>query len=204
MLNLLTTVSLSLFSPQVVPEPPASPQMRYVDFSHDLERPGVTAMVGRLGKLKKGKRERIKAGGRLGGKASQTSVSGTQYYKVPVRAKIVDETVLAGAKPKGKVELEFDLQIARLPNGSEHRQSMTGNGAALQDGQLALWVVEKRPKARRLALLHVIPFHPKATSPNVPSPRTWRTSARSTSAWPSCGVCWRRPRSCDPSRRRRR
>lgn len=161
MLDLLTTAALLTLAPQSVPAPSASPQMRYVDFSKDLGRPGVSAVVGRLGKLKEGRRERLKEA-RLGGGGTQMSVSGTQYWKVPVRARIADPVVLLGPEPGGRLDLAFDLQVARLPDGGEHRQSMTGNGAALADDALALWVVERPRKGRRCELLHVIPFHPKA------------------------------------------
>jgi hypothetical protein len=138
-----------------VPALAATPQMRFVDFSKDLDRPGIAVVVGRLGKCKEGKRERL-ADGKLGGAGSVSQVSGTQYFKVPVQASIAAKTTLVG-KPD-KLQLTFDMQLARLPDGKEQRQSMTGNGAPLEEDMLALWVVAPRAKGKGLELLHVIPF----------------------------------------------
>lgn len=162
MWNALTVVTLALAAPQDRPVPPTTPQMRFVDFSKDLERPGVTALIGRLGRMREGKRERLREGGRLGNGTSQVQISGTQYYKVPVRTAVEDVTVLAGPEPGGAPQLGFDLQLARLPDGSERRQARTPDGTPLEEGLLALWVVEKPRKGRLLELVHVIPFHPEA------------------------------------------
>jgi hypothetical protein len=86
-----------------------------------------------------------------------------------VRARLEEVEALVGDKPKGRVELGFDVQLARLPDGTERRQAMTGNGAALAADTLALWIVEKPKKGRQLALLHVIPFHPKADVGRTPA-----------------------------------
>lgn len=139
---------------QIVPMP-ATPHMRYVDFSADLDRDGVVVVVGVLGKLKEGKRERLPQG-QLGGAGSVTQVSGTQYFKVPVKSSI--RAVKAFGGKVGKLELAFEIQLARLPDGSEHRQSRTGNGAQLDEDTLALFVVVPKEKGKAFDLLHVIPF----------------------------------------------
>ena len=148
---LLLTGLLAAQTPQL----PASPQMRYVDFSADLDRTSVVVVVGTLGKLKEGKRERL-ADGNLGSGTANVSVSGTQYFKVPVTATITPRAVLAGKADK--LQLAFELQLARLPDGKEKRQALTGNGAQLDDDTLALFVVANKPKGKGLELLHVIPF----------------------------------------------
>ena len=138
-----------------LPAMPAATSPRYVDFSKDLGRPGVLVVVGRFGKWKEGKRERL-ADGRLGGAMQSTAISGTQYFRVPVQAPVQPRALFHGKADK--IQLGFDVQVARLPDGKEHRQSMTGNGASLAEDQLALFVIAPREKPKGLALLHVIPF----------------------------------------------
>ncbi|HZN37477.1 MAG TPA: hypothetical protein VFD82_01670 [Planctomycetota bacterium] len=139
------------------PLPPtgAAATARYVDFSKDLARPGVVVVVGRFGKWKEGKRERL-ADGKLGGAMLSMAISGTQYFKVPVQAPVEPRALFHGKADK--IQLGFDVQVARLPDGKERRQSMTGNGASLAEDQLALFVIAPRDKGKGLLLLHVIPF----------------------------------------------
>lgn len=144
--------------PGVPALPMASPQGRYIDFSADLDRPGVVVVTGRLGKCKEGKRERLE-NAVLGGAGAVAQVSGTQYFKVPVTTSITPRTVLFGKADK--LALAFDLQIARLPDGKEQRQATTGTGAPLQDDLFGLFVVAPKAKGKGLDLLHVIPFDPK-------------------------------------------
>lgn len=144
--------------PGVPALPMASPAGRYIDFSADLDRPGVVVVTGRLGKCKEGKRERLE-NAVLGGAGSVAQVSGTQYFKVPVTTSITPRTVLFGKADK--LALAFDLQLARLPDGKEQRQATTGTGAPLQDDLFGLFVVAPKAKGKGLDLLHVIPFDPK-------------------------------------------
>ena len=152
-----TTLALRAQSP-AMPTLAVSPQMRFVDFSKDLDRNGITVVLGKLGKCKEGKRERL-ADGQLGGAGAVSQVSGTQYFKVPVQASIAAKTTLCGKVDK--LQISFDAQLARLPDGKEQRQATTGNGAALEDDMLALWVLAPRAKGKGLELLHVIPFDKK-------------------------------------------
>ena len=138
--------------------PAATPQARYIDFSQDLDRPGVVVVTGKLGKGKEGKRERLEDG-QLGAAGAVSQVSGTQYFNVPVTNTITPRAVLFGKADK--LQLLFDLQLARLPDGKERRQAMTSTGAALEDEMLGLFVVAPRPKGKGLELLHVIPFDAK-------------------------------------------
>ena len=140
-----------------LPAMPAAAGPRYVDFSKDLARPGVLVVVGRFGKWKEGKRERL-ADGKLGGPMQSTAISGMQYFKVPVQAPVDPRTTFHGKADK--IQLGFDVQVARLPDGKELRQSMTGNGASLAEDQFALFVIAPRDKGKGMALLHVIPFDP--------------------------------------------
>ena len=143
---------------------PVSPQMRFVDFHRQLDLPGVIVAVGRLGKLKEGKRERL-ADGKLGGSSAVTVVSGTQYFEVPVTTTLQPHVIFGETDDDDDdLHLQFNLQLARLPDGSEQRQALTGNGARLEQGTLALYVVApaaKGKKRKMLALLHVIPFDAK-------------------------------------------
>ena len=165
-------LALSLFAvaPRAqVAGTPTSPQMRYVDFHDRLDQPGVVVAVGRLGKGKEGKRERLE-NGQLGGGSAVTVISGTQFFKVPVRAPVQPQAVFGAqdgdgaTKKPARLELEFDVQVARLPDGSEQRQAMTGTGARLDEDTLALFVVAPAPKGSRrkgLELLHVVAFDAK-------------------------------------------
>lgn len=130
-------------------------QPRFVDWSQDLDRPGVVVAVGALGPWKEGKRERLE-NGQLGGAGSVAQVSGTQYFKVPVTTTLQPRAVLDGKADK--LALSFDVQIARLPDGKEQKQSTTGDGAKLDDGTLALFVLAPRSKGKGLDVLRVIPF----------------------------------------------
>jgi hypothetical protein len=107
----------------------------FVDFSQHLAHPGACVVVGTLGKWKEGKREKM-AEGQLGGGAQVASISGTQYFKVPVTAPVKARSTLHG-KADGVV-LQFDVQLARLPDGKEHRQVQ--GGTELAEDQLALFV----------------------------------------------------------------
>src|SRR5690606_4241549 len=118
----------------------------------------VAVVLGSLERLREGKRERLEEG-RLGGSTTQVAVSGTQYYKVPVVAQLETRFVLHGEKP-AKRRVAFEFQLARLPDGSERRQTIGGNGAPIEADRLALWVVATPKKGRNLELLHVIAFDP--------------------------------------------
>lgn len=147
-----------LFAPQLPPMPAMtqSSQQRFIDFSEDLDRRSLIAVVGPIDKLKEGKRERLDEG-KLGNSSGSVSVSGTQYFKVPVTGQIQPRTMLIGSS-KDKVTLEFDQQVARLPDGKERRQAMTGNAPQIEAATLALWVLVPRDKGRGMELLHVVPF----------------------------------------------
>lgn len=140
------------------------PQMRFVDFHARLDEPGVVVAIGRLGKWKEGRRERL-ADGKLGGGTTVSVVSGTQFFQVPVTATLAPQLVFGAGKDddatqKG-VRVAFDLQLARLPDGGEQRQSLTGTGARLEPDALALFVLVPADKGKRkkgLELLHVVPF----------------------------------------------
>lgn len=121
---------------------PAAGGQRFVDWSQELAHPGTVVVVGTLGKWKEGKRER-QADGQLGGAGEVSSVSGTQYFKVPVTATLQPRLVLQG-KADGLV-LGFDIQVARLPDGKERRQLQ--GGVTIEEDALALFVLT--PKAKK-------------------------------------------------------
>lgn len=139
------------FAPAQVSRPGAGGQ-RFVDFSADLAHAGAVVAVGTLGKWKEGKRERL-ADGQLGGGGQVTSVGGTQYFKVPVTAALQPRAVLHG-KADG-ITVMFDVQLARLPDGKERRQTTTGTPIA--EDTLALFVVVPRDK-RGFELRAVVVF----------------------------------------------
>jgi hypothetical protein len=131
---------------------PSAAGQRFVDFSEDFAHSGAIVAIGTLSKWKEGKRERL-ADGQLGGAGQVTVISGTQYFKVPVTAALQPRTVLHGKADS--VVLGFDVQLARLPDGKEQRQ--TKSGMPLAEDTLALFVVMPRPK-KGFELRHVIVF----------------------------------------------
>jgi hypothetical protein len=135
---------------------PGAGGQRFVDFSQDLAMPGTIVVVGTLTRWKEGKRERL-ADGQLGGGGQVASVSGTQYFKVPVTASLQARTTFHG-KPEN-VTLAFDVQLARLPDGKERRQ-MAG-GVPIEEDRLALLVIAPKPK-KGFELRHAIAFDPAA------------------------------------------
>jgi hypothetical protein len=155
----MRTVPLCIFSALLaaLPAQVALPTggQRFVDFSGHLAHPGACVVVGTLTGWKEGKRERL-ADGQLGGSGSVASVSGTQYFKVPVTAGIKVRTTFLG-KP-ADVKLQFDVQLARLPDGKERRQ--VDGGAELADDQLALFVFTPAKKKGH-ELCAVVPYDPK-------------------------------------------
>lgn len=162
MLALLATL-VPLFLPQQPVNPAAivrSPQQRFVDFSADLDRVGVLVAVGALGKGREGRREKI-TDGKLGGGGSVVEVSGTQYFKATVTMPIEVRKALVGT-PATKPTLQFELQIARLPDGSERRQLRDAAGTPIGDGLIGLFVLAPEPKGKHLRLLHVLAYDPKS------------------------------------------
>jgi hypothetical protein len=158
---LTTVLSLMVFAPQLPPAMAANATQRYVDFEPELDHPGFACFVGKLEKLREGRRERL-PDGQLGGNGQVAQVSGTQYFKVTTAGQLAVHTTLVGKSPAARPVLEFEVQLARLPDGKERRQVRTGSGAEVTEGMLALWVVEQSPKTKRFALLHVVPFDARA------------------------------------------
>lgn len=137
---------------------------RFVDFHRDLARSDVVVVLGTLGKGKEGKRERL-PDGKLGGAGSVVAITGTQFFKVPVQAPVQPRATFAGKVDKPSIA--FDVQIARLPDGKEQRQSTTATAAPMDEGMLALFVLAPRDK-KGFELLHVIPFDAKVdTGPDA-------------------------------------
>lgn len=161
----LAVLLASLAAPALaqVPSLPTQPNVqslatgnhRYVDYSRELDDPNLLVVVGRLGPFKEGKRERL-ADGQLGGGGAVTVVSGTKFFRVPVQAPVVTQVTLHGQT--GKTPVGFDVQVARLPDGTERRQLVEPQGLELAEGTLALFVLQKQDKKKTLALRHVLPF----------------------------------------------
>ena len=162
MLTLLSVVAFLVpQNPAAAPgAAPPGPAARFVDFSDEFDQPGFAAVLGTLGKLKEGKRERLE-NGQLGGAGAVASVSGTQYYKAPVTAPIEPRKLLAGAAP-GKPVLQFEVQIARLPDGKERRQLTAGNAAPVAEGALGLFVIDAGNKSKGTQLRHLVAFDARA------------------------------------------
>lgn len=147
---------LAAIVPAQIPSLPAASRPRYVDFSRDLDRPGALVVIGTLGRCKEGRRERLPDGS-LGGSTTSVAVSGTQYFKVQVQAPVQVRTPLYG-RPGERLQVGFDVQLARLPDGRERRQLLDGAGSRVENDMLALFVLAPRPKGKDLELLHLIPF----------------------------------------------
>ncbi len=149
---LLAALPCSLAPAQAVSLPMQAP--KYLDYSKELDSPSTLVVVGRLGKWKEGKRERL-ADGQLGGGNAVASVSGTQFFKAPVSTTLQPRATLHGKADKPT--LQFDAQIARLPDGKEQRQLRNG-GTPLGEDTLALFVLTQRPKQKGLDVVGVLPF----------------------------------------------
>jgi hypothetical protein len=154
MLALLAAVVLSPQVPGVVAG--TGPAARWADFHAELDRPGLTAVIGTLGKLREGRRER-QPDGKLGGSTASASVSGTQYFKAVATAPIEVQKTLLGAQAE-KPSLQFEVQIARLPDGKERRQLTTGSGAPVAEGALGMFVFDPTAKGKSAQLIALVPF----------------------------------------------
>lgn len=133
---------------------------QFVDFHEDLDHRGFLAVVGTLDKTKDGRRRRMPEGKMVRG-GSTVTVSGAQYFEVPVKASIKVGSVLAG-KAGSKVRFDLKVQLVRLPSGEERRQTMVGKPKEFEPGMLGLWILAAPAKGRGLELRHVIPFDAKA------------------------------------------
>jgi hypothetical protein len=154
---LLALLALVVLPPQV-PGVVAGkgPAARWVDFHAELDRPALTVVIGTLGKLKEGKRERL-PDGKLGGSTASASVSGTQYFKTVATAPVDVQKTLLGA-PAEKPSLQFEVQIARLPDGKERRQLTTGSGTPVAEGALGMFVFDPAAKGKSAQLIALVPF----------------------------------------------
>ncbi|MEC7583395.1 MAG: hypothetical protein VYE77_03685 [Planctomycetota bacterium] len=133
---------------------------QFVDFHEDLDHRGFVAVVGTLDKTKDGRRRRMPEGKMVRG-GSTITVSGAQYFEVPVKASIKAQSVLAG-KAGSKVRFDVKVQLVRLPSGEERRQTMSSKPQEFAPGMLGLWILAAPAKGRGLELRHVIPFDAKA------------------------------------------
>lgn len=152
-----TTLALRAQSP-AMPTLAVSPQMRFVDFSKDLDRNGITVVLGKLGKCKEGKRERL-ADGQLGGAGAGES---GEWHPILQGACASLDRREDHPLRQGRQAAD---QLRRPAGATPRRQGTTPgddrNGAALEDDMLALWVLAPRAKGKGLQLLHVIPFDKK-------------------------------------------
>ena len=73
---------------------------QFVEFHRDIDRPGAVVVVGRLGKCKEGRREKLE-NGQLGGGGTVSSISGTQFFKVPLTTTLVVRKALGGEVKDG-------------------------------------------------------------------------------------------------------
>lgn len=135
---------------------PNGPEQRYVDFAAKVDHKGFAVVLGSLGKTKEGKRERM-PDGQLGGGNAVTVVSGTQFFKVVATAPIEAKETLHGDLP-AKPQLAFELQLARMPDGTERRQLLDGKGSPIDDGSYGAFLVEMPPKGKAMHLVRFVPF----------------------------------------------
>lgn len=135
---------------------PNGPEQRYVDFAAKIDQKGFAVVIGSLGKKKEGKREKL-PDGQLGGGNSVAVVSGTQFFKVVATAALEAQETMHGELP-AKPQLAFELQLARMPDGTERRQLMDGKGSPIEDGSYGAFLVEMPPKGKALQLVRFVPF----------------------------------------------
>ena len=141
----------------------------FVDFSEDLNRPRVVVVIGTMDKIKEGRRQKLKdKEAHLGSGNAVSRVAGTQFFKVAARSKVKVGVCLAGKHPGRSVALAFDMQLARLPDGSYRRQMMQSTRTELKPGMAAMWVLGKGKK-KGYRVLHVIEQPRKGRGDKPPS-----------------------------------
>lgn len=152
MLTLLATMVLSCAEPQGSP-------LAFTDFSSDLDRTSFVLVVGTLGKVTEGRKDRLKAGeGNLDEGGVSASISGTVFSKVQASAKLDVGKALHGTKETA-LAVTFDMQHAKLNDGAIRRHFLLTPRVALDDGMLGLWFLE-RDKGK-LVLSRVVRLDPK-------------------------------------------
>ena len=147
-------------APQDVPFAKAGtnrdPSQRFLDLGSKLDQKGFAVVLGTLSKAKESKREKLEDG-KLGGASMVSVVSGTQWFKTQVTGTMLVRELLYGTLPQ-KAAIQFEQQVARLPDGKEKRQLRDDSGAELVEGTLGAFVVELGAKGMPLQLVRFVPF----------------------------------------------
>lgn len=141
---------------------PAQKKARFIDFSADLMDKNVTVVLGKLERMKEGRKKKLDdKDAHLGTGNTVSRIAGTQFYKAPVKARLRVDCRLCGSRSGVKagkhLMLAFDMQLARLPDGSYQRHVLGGSRATLEDGMFGLWVLAKARKGKVYEIRHVIP-----------------------------------------------
>ena len=156
----------------------ASGGAEFVDYSKDLGLVTVSAVFGQLDKFRDGRRKRIKdKDAHVGAHGSVSRVSGTQYYRVQSKTHLLVAAELGGKQlEKKKVPLVFDVQLARMPDGTETRQILGSTRESLETGVDYLFVVQKDTKKKSYRILHAI------ERPKDQKPESFRKDAEDIAA----------------------
>jgi hypothetical protein len=138
---------------------PQGQALSFLDYTGELQKPSFVLVVGTLGKVTEGKKERLKPGeGTLDEGGVSTSVSGTVFAKVQATAKLAVGKALHGtAEPA--LTIAFDLQTAKLNDGAQKRHFLLTPRVALEDGMLGLFFLEKVKD--KLTVTRVLRHDPK-------------------------------------------
>ncbi len=147
-----------------LPPMPVSPQARarFIDFSAELMDRNVTVVLGRLGRMKEGPKKKLEdKDAHLGAGNTVSRISGTQFYKAPVRVRLLVGSWLCGCRsgvtPGKHLTIASEIQLARLPDGNYQRQLLGGSRATLEDDMFGLWVLAKASRGKTYEIRHAVP-----------------------------------------------
>jgi len=143
--------------------------LQFVDFTPHLSWTTTRLALGKVGKFRDGKRERIKdPKAHVGSTGVVSRVSGTQFFRVKTRSRLALDEFLVGPRKVSKLDLAFEAQLARMPDGSMRRQivSKTLGQAELKAGTYGMWILEAGTRRKKThTVLHVIPQPAGMTRP---------------------------------------
>jgi len=117
----------------------------FVDFSAALAKADTAVVIGRLGKVSEGRRERMKddEGDLTEAGGATVKTSGTMFYRVASTARLAVVKPLVGIGKEPALPLAFDVQSARLDRGGNRRHFLVKPRVPCEDGMLGLFVLQK-------------------------------------------------------------
>lgn len=151
----------------------------FVDFSDALAQPRALAVLGRLDKLREGKKRKVKdRDAHIGTGGGVSRISGAVYYRIHARARLAVESILAGKKTAKPLRLRLDYQLAQLPDGSKKRQLTSPPRPVISEEAVALWILAPAKMDRRSHEVLRAVVAPDAVSKDVKAGKRFRDHMR--------------------------